>query len=115
MTFIVAENCIKCKHTDCVDNCPVECFFEGPNFLVINPDECIDCNQCVSDCPIGAIYSDEDIPDDQLHMLEINMHYSRKWPRITQIKESLNDAEEWNGVLDKLNYLEDYDSVTVQD
>lgn len=111
MTFVVTENCIKCKHTDCVENCPVECFFEGPNFLVINPDECIDCNQCVPDCPIDAIYSEENLPDDQLHMLEINESYSKKWPRIVEVKAPLPDAEKWDGVQGKLNYLDDYNTV----
>ena len=64
MTFVVTENCIRCKYTDCVDVCPVDCFREGPNFLVIDPDECIDCAVCVPECPANAIYAEEDVPGD---------------------------------------------------
>ena len=69
MTFVVTENCIKCKYTDCVEVCPVDCFHEGENFLVIDPDECIDCSLCVPECPIDAIYAEEDVPEDQIHFI----------------------------------------------
>ena len=69
MTYIVTENCIKCKYTDCVDVCPVDCFKEGPNMLVIDPEECIDCTLCVAECPVDAIYSEDDLPDDQKEVL----------------------------------------------
>lgn len=108
MTFVVTENCIKCKFTDCVEVCPVDCFHEGPNFMVIDPDECIDCALCESECPANAIMSEEDLPEDQKHFLEINAQHAKKWPVLTTHKEAKEDAEEWNGVKDKLPFLEDY-------
>ena len=83
MTYIVTENCIKCKYTDCVDVCPVDCFREGPNMLVIDPEECIDCTLCVAECPVDAIYSEDDLPDDQKDFLEINARLSKNWPSLT--------------------------------
>lgn len=106
MTFVVTENCIKCKHTDCVDVCPVDCFHEGPNFLVINPDECIDCKDCVPACPVDAIYAEEDLPDDQLKFIELNAKLAETWPVIDEQKEPLPDADAWDGVEGKLQYLE---------
>ena len=78
MTFVVLENCIKCKYMDCVDVCPVDCFHEGPNFLVIDPDECIDCTLCVPECPVDAIVDEDDMPDDQQHFLALNEELSQK-------------------------------------
>ncbi len=72
MTHVVTEACIACKYTDCVDVCPVDCFREGPNFLIIDPDECIDCAVCIPECPAGAIYAEEDVPKDQQHMIKLN-------------------------------------------
>ena len=72
MTYVVGENCIRCKLTDCVEVCPVDCFYEGPNFLVIDPDECIDCDLCVPECPVDAIYAEDDLPEDQAEFLELN-------------------------------------------
>ena len=106
MTFVVGENCIKCKHTDCVDICPVDCFYEGPNFLVIHPDECIDCDECVPACPVNAIYAEEDLPDEQAQFLELNAELAEIWPNITERKEPLADAEKWDGVSGKLAQLE---------
>lgn len=106
MTFVVMENCIRCKYTDCVDVCPVDCFHEGPNFLVIDPDECIDCTLCEPECPAEAIVSEDDLPPDQEKFLEINEELSQIWPVITQRKEPPEDAEKWDGVPDKLQYLE---------
>ena len=80
MTYVITENCIKCKYTDCVEVCPVDCFHEGPNFLVIDPDERIDCSLCEPECPINAIVSDEDITDIDREFLEINRRLSKKWP-----------------------------------
>lgn len=105
MTFIVTEACIKCKYTDCVDVCPVDCFREGPNFLVIDPEECIDCAVCVAECPVDAIFSDEDIPDDQQVFIAINMELSRNWKSITKSKASLADADDWKEVKNKLENL----------
>lgn len=106
MTFIVADNCVKCKHTDCVEVCPVDCFYEGPNFLVIHPDECIDCALCEPECPVDAIFSEDEIPDGQEVYLELNAELAEVWPNITEKKDAPTDAEEWDGVENKLQYLE---------
>ncbi len=106
MTFVVLEDCIKCKHTDCVEVCPVDCFHEGPNFLVIDPEECIDCTLCEPECPIEAIVSEDDIPEGQEQFLELNADLSRMWPVITEKTDSLPDADDWAGKPDKLQYLE---------
>lgn len=105
MTYVVTENCIKCKYTDCVDVCPVDCFHEGENFLVIDPDECIDCQLCVPECPVEAIYNEQDLPNDQRHFLAINAELAQKWPVITEIKPAPEDAADWDGKADKLPYL----------
>ncbi len=107
MTFVVTENCIKCKFTDCVEVCPVDCFHEGPNFLVIDPDECIDCALCEPECPANAISSEDDLSPEMAPFLEINARKSKEWPIITAHKEALPDADKWNGTKDKLKYLED--------
>lgn len=106
MTFVVTDNCIKCKYTDCVEVCPVDCFHEGPNFLVIDPDECIDCSLCEPECPANAIYAEEDLPKDQASFLELNAELSQDWPVITQQKQPLPDAAEWDGKPNKLAHLE---------
>ncbi len=108
MTFVVTESCIKCKYTDCVEVCPVDCFHEGPNFLVIDPDECIDCTLCEPECPVEAIYGEDDLPDDQEQYLEINERYAKTWPVITEMKPAPGDADEWKDVKDKGKHLEDY-------
>jgi ferredoxin len=108
MTHLVTENCIKCKHTDCVDVCPVDCFYEGPNFLAINPDECIDCAVCIPECPVNAIVADNDLPEDQkIFWTDLNQRLSIQWPNIRQKKDPLPDAEEWNGKSGKLDLLEE--------
>lgn len=106
MTFVVTEKCIKCKFTDCVEVCPVDCFREGPNFLVIDPEECIDCNICVPECPIDAIYAEDDLPEDQQHFLELNAELSKTWPAITAMKDAPEDADDWREVEGKMQYLE---------
>lgn len=106
MTFVVGENCIKCKHTDCVEVCPVDCFYEGPNMLVINPDECIDCALCEPECPVDAIYADDELPEDQKEFLELNAELSQKWEVITEMKDALPDAEEWANKPNKRELLE---------
>lgn len=108
MTFVVTENCIKCKFADCVEVCPVDCFHEGPNFMVIDPDECIDCALCEPECPANAIMSEDDLSDEQKQFVEINAEKAKKWPVLTMHKDPKEDAEQWNGVADKLQYLEDY-------
>jgi ferredoxin len=106
MTFVVTDNCIRCKYTDCVEVCPVDCFHEGPNMLVIDPEECIDCNLCVPECPVDAIFAEDDLPPDQQHFLALNAELSPKWPVITSIIEPPEDAEQWKDVPNKLQYLE---------
>ena len=97
MTFVVTENCIQCKYTDCVEVCPVDCFYEGPNFLVIHPDECIDCALCEPECPAEAIFSEDELPDGQEQFIEINAELAEVWPNIAEKKDPLPDAEEWDG------------------
>ncbi|KNH05374.1 4Fe-4S ferredoxin, iron-sulfur binding [Candidatus Burkholderia brachyanthoides] len=106
MTHVVTESCIKCKFTDCVDVCPVDCFREGPNFLTIDPDECIDCAVCVAECPVNAIYAEEDVPGDQQHFTELNAELSRNWPSITKTKAPLPESDDFKDVKEKLNLLE---------
>jgi ferredoxin len=106
MTYVVTDSCIKCKYTDCVEVCPVDCFKEGPNFLVIDPIECIDCAVCVPECPVDAIYADSELPSDQQHFLEINAELAQTWPYITEPKDPLPDADEWADVANKLEHLD---------
>lgn len=102
MTYLVTDNCIKCKHMDCVTVCPVDCFYEGENFLAINPDECIDCGVCQPECPVEAILPETAVADVD-HWMEINRKYSLIWPNITKRREQdvPKDAEQWNGVPNK--------------
>ncbi len=106
MTFVVTENCIKCKYMDCVEVCPVDCFHEGPNFLVIDPDECIDCTLCEPECPAEAIYSEEDLPKGQEAFIELNAELSKSWPVINEKKPAPDDADAWKGKSGKLSLLE---------
>lgn len=106
MTHVVTENCIKCKYTDCVDVCPVDCFREGPNFLVIDPDECIDCAVCIPECPANAILAEEDVPEDQRKFIAINVELAQSWPSITRTKAPLADADDWKDKEGKLELLE---------
>jgi len=105
MTFIVGENCIKCKHTDCVEVCPVDCFYEGANFLVIDPEECIDCGLCEPECPVDAIFAEDEIPEDQQSFLQLNEELAKVWPNITEAKDALPDAEQWDGQEHKRTFL----------
>ncbi len=105
MAFVITENCINCKYTDCVDVCPVDCFHEGPNMLVIDPDECIDCTLCEPECPANAIYSEDEVPDEQQVFIELNAELAKKWPVITEVKEPLPDADDWDGKPGKLELL----------
>lgn len=106
MTFVVTENCIKCKFTDCVDVCPVDCFHEGPNFLVIDPDECIDCTLCEPECPAEAIFAEDELPENQEQFIAINAELAASWPVITEVKPAMDDAEEWDGKPNKIELLE---------
>ncbi|MFJ1268067.1 ferredoxin FdxA [Legionella lytica] len=107
MTFVVTESCIRCKYTDCVEVCPVDCFYEGPNFLVIHPDECIDCALCEPECPVNAIVSEDDLTDEQQQFKELNARLAQKWPNITAKKDAPEDAKDWDAVTDKLRYLQE--------
>lgn len=106
MTYVVTESCIKCKYTDCVVVCPVDCFREGPNLLVIDPEECIDCTVCVASCPVGAIFAEEDVPEDQKEFIKVNAELSKVWNRITEKKDAPPDADAWSKVRDKKHLLE---------
>ena len=106
MTFVVTESCIKCKLTDCVEVCPVDCFYEGPNMLVIHPDECIDCALCEPECPVDAIFSEDEIPEDQQDFLQLNQELADVWPNITEQKDPLPDADDWREVAEKRHLLE---------
>ena len=105
MTYVVTESCIKCKYTDCVEVCPVDCFYEGPEFLVIHPDECIDCGLCVPECPIEAIYPDDELPSDQIEFVEINAKLADVYENITESKEPLPDADNFKDVENKKQFL----------
>ncbi len=106
MTCVVSGACIKCKHTDCVEVCPVDCFYEGPNFLVIHPDECIDCALCEPECPVDAIFSEDELPEDEQEYLALNAELCETWPNITEKVDPLPDAEEWADVKNKREHLE---------
>jgi ferredoxin len=107
MTFVITEPCIKCKYTDCVEVCPVDCFYEGPNFLVINPDECIDCALCEPECPVNAIYSEDELPAQYEEYRELNAELSKKWPNISVKIDAPADADDWKGVENKRQYLQE--------
>lgn len=106
MTFVVTESCIKCKYTDCVEVCPVDCFHEGPNFLVIDPEECIDCALCEPECPVNAILPEDEIKDQQRDFIALNAQLAKEWPVINQSKGPLPEADEWKDVKEKLHLLE---------
>jgi len=106
MTFVVTESCIKCKLTDCVEVCPVDCFHEGPNMLVIDPDECIDCTLCEPECPVEAIFSEDELPEDQIKFLDLIADLFLDGTATTEMKDAPEDADDWRGVKDKFQYLE---------
>ena len=106
MTFVIGEACIKCKLTDCVEVCPVDCFYEGPNMLVIHPEECIDCALCEPECPVDAIYAEDELPADQQEFLALNAELSEVWPNITEAKAPPPDGAEWRDAPNKRALLE---------
>ena len=102
MAHVVTDSCIRCKSTDCVDVCPVDCFREGPQFLVIDPDECIDCAVCIPECPVNAIYTEEEVPQPMKGFIALNRDLAAQWPSITKSKAPLPDAQRWMDAPDKL-------------
>ena len=105
MTFVVTEQCIRCKFTDCVAVCPVDCFREGPNFLVIDPETCIDCALCVPECPVDAIFDEHDLPDEMTEYIAINAELAKQWPEISDTKNPLPESGEWADMPDKRQWL----------
>jgi ferredoxin len=105
MAYVVTEGCIQCRYTDCVEVCPTDCFRQGPNFLVIDPDECIDCGVCAPECPADAIVSAEEVPQDQRTFIELNASLAKQWPTITTRQAPLPDAQDWKEVRSKLQHL----------
>jgi ferredoxin len=105
MTFVVTDKCVKCKYTDCVEVCPVDCFREGENMLVIDPDECIDCALCEPECPIGAILPEDDLPLSKKSMTAYNAEKSKLWPTITESKAALPEAEDYKDSENKEAFL----------
>ena len=106
MAYVVTESCIKCKYTDCVDVCPVDCFREGPNMLVIDPEECIDCTLCVPECPVEAIYAEDDVPDGQAEWIALNRELAAGWKPILERKPAPADADAWAQAKEKKHLLE---------
>ena len=106
MSHYVTEPCIKCKYTDCVAVCPVDCFHEGANMLVIDEDECIDCGACVDECPVSAIFPEEDLPDKWSHFVDINSKYTAVWPVINETKDPMDTAEESKDIINKENMID---------
>jgi ferredoxin len=106
MAYVVTEPCIKCKYTDCVEVCPVNCFYEGANFLVIHPGECIDCGACEPVCPTKAIYPEPDLPPEYVEYKALNAKYAPQWPNIAEKKAALPDAEEFKDKKGKRQMLE---------
>jgi ferredoxin len=106
MTYVVTESCVKCKYTDCVDVCPVDCFREGPNMLVIDPDECIDCTLCVAECPVEAIFAEDDVPADQKDFIALNAELAKGWKPLVERKPAPPDADQWKDVKAKRQLIE---------
>jgi ferredoxin len=105
MAYVVTESCVKCKFTDCVAVCPVDCFYEGENMLVISPDECIDCGACEPECPVNAIYEEDDVPEQYKDYIELNARLAGEWPVITQQQPPLPTSEDFRDVKDKRELL----------
>ena len=105
MAYVVTENCINCKHTTCVEVCPADAFREGTNFLVIDPEACVDCDLCPPECLVGAIYEEDEVPVEQIAFVELNAELSRVWPEISEEKPALPEHEQWDGVPGKIAFL----------
>lgn len=107
MTHVVTEACIRCKYTDCVDVCPVDAFRAGKNMLVIAPDDCIDCALCIPECPVNAIYVEEDVPANQQPFIDLNARLAKRWPVIVKSRLAPPDADEWARVERKMDQLDE--------
>lgn len=109
MAYIVTEPCINCKYTNCAAVCPVDAFREGPNFLTIDPLECIDCDACVSECPVEAIFPDDEVPEEWEHYIELNERLAENWEDkiINETQDALPDADDWAEKTDKLDLLQE--------
>ena len=110
MAYIVAEPCINCKYTDCVAVCPVDCFYEGKNFLVINPDECIDCGACEPECPVTAIFEEDELPAKWSNYVDLNERLAQQWPNIIEQRDPLPSADQFKDVESKRDLLEEASS-----
>lgn len=106
MTYVVAEPCVKCKYTDCVEVCPVDCFYEGANMLVIHPDECIDCGACEPECPVNAIFPEGDLPEKWKAYTQLNAEHAPKLPNINRSKPPLPEAEEFKDKESKADLID---------
>ena len=107
MAFVVGSPCVGCKDTACVKVCPVDCFYEGPDMLYIDPDECIDCGLCEPECPVEAIWADDELPAEQIPFIEINERLSQEWPNISEKKDALPEAKKFAQQKEKLNLLKE--------
>lgn len=107
MAFVVTEPCIKCKYTDCVDVCPVDCFHEGANMLAIDPDECIDCGACEPECPTNAIFAEDDLPEKWAEYKDLNARLAAQWPVLSSKKDPLPEADEFKDVESKREHLDE--------
>ena len=109
MTYVVTETCIRCKYMDCVEVCPVDCFYVGANMLVIHPDECIDCGVCEPECPVEAIYPDDEVPEKWEHFIDLNERLAEEWEDnvINETKDALPEADEWANKEDKDDQLQE--------
>jgi ferredoxin len=107
MTFVVTEPCIKCKYTECVATCPVDCFHEGSNMLAIDPNECIDCGACEPECPVSAIYALADVPAKWQEFIGLNARFGSEWPVINAKQDPMDSAEEFKEVMPKRQLLEE--------
>lgn len=105
MTYVVTEPCINCRHGDCIEVCPVQAFHQGPNFMVIDPEVCINCSICEAVCPVSAIKSDFDLAPQEAEFVEINRRMAQKWPLVKAVPQPLPDAEAWASSRDKRKYL----------
>ena len=107
MAYVVAEPCIKCKHTDCVAVCPVDCFHEGKNFIAIDPVVCIDCGACVPECPVNAIFAEDDLPAKWVEYKQLNARLAPAWPGLLVRRQALPDAEQFKAVVEKRQLLDE--------